>query len=360
MATILDVLLFMLGASLVLFTINAAVRTFVLPRGDNAWFTRFVFHNISKIFHLWAHFADSELGKDRAWAMFAPAALLTLPVAWLASVTVGFAVMFWAVGVRPWYDAFLLSGSSLLTLGFAPVANGAQTLLAFLDAMIGLGLIALLIAYLPTMYSAFSRREVLVAKLEVYAGAPPSPAVIIARMHRIQGITYLSELFTMWETWFAELEESHTTFGPLNFFRSPKPLRSWVTAAGAILDSAALTLSVLDVPRQPRAALCIRSGYLALRSIADFFGFDYDPDPDPDDPISITRAEFDEVCAYLREQGVELKQDRDQAWRDFSGWRVNYDAVLIAIAAVTLAPPAPWSSDRAKLLPVRNQKRLRI
>ena len=40
---------------------------------------------------------------------------------------------------------------------------------------------------------------------------------------------------------------------------------------------------------RPRPALCIRSGFLALREIADFFGFDHDPDPSPDDPISIAQ-----------------------------------------------------------------------
>lgn len=34
------------------------------------------------------------------------------------------------------------------------------------------------------------------------------------------------------------------------------------------------------------------------------------------------------------------------AWRDFAGWRVNYDTVLVALAGLTMAPYAPWSSDR--------------
>ena len=44
--------------------------------------------------------------------------------------------------------------------------------------------------------------------------------------------------------------------------------------------------------------------------------------------------------------GVPLKPDRDQAWRDFAGWRVNYDVALVALARLTMAPMAPWSSDR--------------
>ncbi|HMA36001.1 MAG TPA: hypothetical protein VKY74_16175, partial [Chloroflexia bacterium] len=80
--------------------------------------------------------------------------------------------------------------------------------------------------------------------------------------------------------------------------------------------------------------------------IADFFRIPYDHDPHPGDPISVTRQEFDTACDELARQGVPLKSDRDQAWRDWAGWRVNYDTVLLALATLTMAPYAPWSSDR--------------
>lgn len=353
MNTFLNILAFSLGAWLVIYTLNAAIRSFVLPRGDNVWLTRIIFHKIWQFFELRIKWAKTEEEREGILAMYTPVTLLIIPVVWLTLVTLGFMGMFWALGVRPMYTAFVLSGSSLLTLGFAPVATLAQTLLAFLEAILGLILIALLIAYLPTMYAAFSRRENLVARLEVYAGSPPTAVEIIARMHRLKGIAYLEEVYTQWEIWFAEIEEAQTTFGPLNFFRSPKPHRSWVTASAAVLDSAALLLSTLDVPREPRAALCIRAGYLALRSIADFFGFAYAPTPEYGAPIQITREEFDLACAQLETQGLTLKPDRDQAYQDFAGWRINYEEVLLAIAAITLAPDAPWSTDRAKLLPTR-------
>jgi hypothetical protein len=41
-----------------------------------------------------------------------------------------------------------------------------------------------------------------------------------------------------------------------------------------------------------------------------------------------------------------MKADRQQAWEDFAGWRVNYDTVLRALAKLTMAPEAPWISDR--------------
>jgi len=43
---------------------------------------------------------------------------------------------------------------------------------------------------------------------------------------------------------------------------------------------------------------------------------------------------------------VPLKPDRDRAWRDFAGWRVNYDTTLLTLARLTVAPAAPWTSDR--------------
>src|SRR3972149_2496517 len=77
-------------------------------------------------------------------------------------------------------------------------------------------------------------------------------------------------------------------------------------------------------------------------------GTPHAPDPKPTDPISITREQFDYTLRILEEEGVPLKPDRDQAWRDFAGWRVNYDAVLLALAKLTMAPPAPWSSPEMR------------
>ena len=77
------------------------------------------------------------------------------------------------------------------------------------------------------------------------------------------------------------------------------------------------------------------------------------------DPISITRAEFDEVIHKLEEAGVPIKADREQAWKDFAGWRVNYDRVLLVLCTLVMAPQAPWSSDRApkfKMPPLFIQK----
>jgi hypothetical protein len=344
---ILRVLAFLAGATLVVGALNSAVKTFILPRGAPEQLTRFVFIAVRRLFNLRLRRAPTYADRDRVLALYAPVGLLGLPAAWLLLVLVGYTAMYWALGAPDARSAFTLSGSSLLTLGFAAADDLPKTVLSFTEAAVGLFLVAILISYLPTMYAAFARRETAVTLLEVRAGSPPSAVEMILRHHRLGRIEVLHKTWEDWEIWFADIEESHSSLAALIFFRSPRPERSWVTAAGAVMDAAALVTSTVDLPHDPAADLCIRAGYLALRHISDFFYIAYDPDPKPTDPISITRAEYDAACDELAANGVPLKPDRDQSWRDFAGWRVNYDTVLLALAALTAAPPAPWSSDRA-------------
>jgi hypothetical protein len=273
---------------------------------------------------------------------------LSLLFVWLLLAWVGFAAMFWASGTAPWRAALRESGSALMTLGFAAPHGALHTLLAFAEAATGLTLIALLIAYLPGIYGAFARSETAVKLLEVRAGSPPSAIEMLSRFHRIHGWQALGEQWHIWESWFADVDESHTSLAALVFFRSPRPQHSWLTAAGAVLDAASLARSTIDIPADPRADLCIRAGYLALRHITATFRHSYPADPHyPAQPISVTREEYDAACEVLAAAGIPLKADRDQAWLDFAGWRVNYDEVLLTLCRLIVAPPAPWSSDRA-------------
>jgi len=348
-----------IGIVIVIGTVISAIKTFVLPRGVNVWLTRFIFRSISRFFRFRSHHASYEQ-RDQNMAMFAPVTLVIMPMILLALVLAGYMFLFWALGPQPIEEIFKLSGSSLLTLGYASVDSVPHKILEFSEAMIGLILVALLIAYLPTMYAAFARREAQVALWEAWADSPPTAYQMISRSYRTGELEQLREVWLNWQLWFAELEESHTSLAPVAFFRSPKPERSWVTAAGSALDAAALVLSTVDIAWEPRAAFCIRTGYISLRHIATYFGIPFESDPQPDDSISISRVEFDGVCDRLAAGGVPLKVDREQAWRDFAGWRVNYDGVLLALAELTMAPYAPWISDRSVVSHKRRNKPIRL
>lgn len=346
MGTLGDVALGITGSIFVVAVLDSAIRTFVLPRGAPTPLTRAVFVSMRAVFNgmtkLGGHTYEA---RDRIMALYAPLTLLVLPMVWLAMVMGGYLLLFHAVSLSGWRESFDTSGSSLLTLGFSMPSDLPGTLLAFSEAAIGLLLLTLLIAYLPTIYGAFSRREVLMAKLAIRAGDPPWGVGILARAEEMERFHLLDEMWSDWQTWFAELEETHTSLAVLSFFRSPRADRSWVTSAGAVLDAASLYVSA--VRWSAHAGTCIRSGFTALRAVAGYFGIPFDSDPAPTDPISITREEFDEALEVLGRAGVPLREDHDQAWRDFAGWRVNYDRPMLGLAGLVMPPYAPWSSDRS-------------
>ena len=343
---VLRVLLFLAGAAIVLWGIRSVIRTFLVPRALRATLGRAVFIGVRRILRLWAGERQDYAMRDRVMAYYAPVALITLLVVWVAILLVGFTAMFSALGNVSPVEAFTIAGSSMFTLGFATREGAPIVMLDFIAAGTGLVFLALFITYLPSLYSGFQRRERGVAKLEVRAGQPPSGVYLIELAWIVGRLENLRDLFAEWEDWFTDVDESHSALPALAFFRSTHSDQSWITAAGAILDAASLYDSSVDTPRIPEPQYMIRSGYLCLRHLAEFFQIPVDHDPRPDDPISIRREEFDEVYDRLAHSGVPVRTDRDQCWRDFAGWRVNYDSALVGLARLTMAPLARWSSDR--------------
>lgn len=347
----MQIIVFIIGLSIVILTFFSALSTFVLPRAARSKLNRIVFGITRRIIEGVIRHLPTYEQRDAVMAYYAPVSLMLLVPAWYLLIMVGYAMMYWSLGVGDSFVDLRLSGSSLLTLGFASPENPFVNLLTFSEALLGLVLVALLMAYLPTMYSAFSRREQAVNMLEVRAGNPPSAEEMLLRFHRIQGLGKLGDYWKTWESWFADVEESHTTLPALVFFRSPRSDMSWITAAGTVLDTASITLSAVDIPYEFSAALSIRAGFIALRRIADYFDISYPRDPHyPTTPISVTREEFDSVLNNLSEAGLPIKADREKAWTDFAGWRVNYDRVLLVLCSLVMPPQTPWSSDRAPKL----------
>ena len=356
MELVLRIVSVALGAFLVAAAVTSAIKTVVIPRHASSAITRTVFKVLRAIYELLTPASMSFERRDRLLATYAPLGMLALLVAWIGLAFLGYAAIFWGLdGATSVTVALELSGSSLLTLGFLRPTTFWLMMVSFTEAAIGLFLLALLITYLPSINTAFSRREQGVTSLSVRAGEPPSGIEMVLRFWRLERMTELHEVWVEWERWFVDVEETHTSFSALSFFRSPQTDHSWVTAAGAVLDAAALVNSSIDVPHDVQADICVRAGYLSLRRIAEGFGIGFDRDPAPDDPISITRQEWEDAMDDLAASGVPIKVDRDRAWRDFAGWRVNYDTVLLRLADLTDAPYAMWSSDRGVLAPVRSR-----
>jgi hypothetical protein len=324
----------------------SALHTVVVPRGERPKLTALVFLSVRRSLDLPLRRASAHR-REQLLQRYAPVALVLLAGTWAVLVIIGFTPLHWALGELNWIEALQVSGSSLTTLGFVSADPTPSRLIEILEALIGLGLVGLLISFLPTIYNSYSQREILVAQLSSRAGQPPSAANFVIRQQSIRGLENLEETWAEWEDWFSFVEESHSSYPSLIYFRSGEG-RSWLTAAGALLDSAAMIEAAVDIPNQPSAALCLRSGFLCLREVAAQFLIQFDPSPQPDDPIRVSRSEFDECWNSLEAAGVPLVADQDQAWRDWSGWRVNYEDALLGLCALAEPPWALWSSDRVE------------
>lgn len=330
----------------------SVLRTVVLPRAVPARLARFSFLAVRQVLLLRLRLggrSDYDT-RDRVFALQAPLGLFAQLLAWSLLIMLYFAALFWALsgaGVTGTAiaQAIELSSSSIVTLGIDRPTGLVRHLVAFADAGVGLTLLALVITYLPSLYSAFSRREALITKLVVRAGSPPSGPSLLAHTWELSRFEQLEEVWNGWEDWFIELGESHTTFPQLGFFRSPHPRNHWVLAAEAVLDGAALTITTVDVPRQSRSEMCLDAGVSALIAIADFLGIPHQPpDPEGKAEILLSRETFEQGRRTMGEAGVPMREDADAAWLAFGGVRARYEPLIAVLGRMTDAPRSDWSS----------------
>lgn len=288
-----------------------------------------------------------------------PVLLLARLALWMAFGVVGFGLVVWGTGHDTLTQSMVESGSSVFTLGFATRPGTVPALVAFLAAAFGLVVVALQIAYLPALYSAFNRRETLVTMLESRAGVPAWGPELLARHHLVRIQQNLGVLYGAWERWAADVAESHTTYPALLRLRSPHPDNNWLAALTAVLDSGALLLALCPATAPAEARLCVRMGFTCLRDIARVLGLPFDPDPRPDQPIRLPFADFAAAVARMDAAGVPRERTPEEAWPHFRGWRVNYESIADALAELLVVPPAPWlgQSGPPPALPSRPEDR---
>jgi hypothetical protein len=349
------------GVLLVLTAWGSVIGTLIVPRPAGGWLTRWVDRIVNAAYRLATNGIANPKRRDRVLATQAAAILLAQLVAWLAIFYVGYSLLLW-----PFVSTGLGSAFSMASPGvFGPNAavGNAQKVFADLAAFTALVAVTLQIAYLPTLYSEFNRRENEVSLLNARAGVPSWGPELLARTHYALGsgsstIDTLPDLYAQWERWAADVAESHTTYLPLVRFRSPRPLSSWVTALLAVLDSAALylALSPQSAPVVP-ARLCLRSGFLCLTEVARAMDIDVPEIADPAARISLTYDEFLDAVTRMQKVNFPIERNPADAWPDFVGWRVNYEQAAYALAAAVDAVPAMWSGPRrrpvAAIAPIR-------
>ncbi|HTT50392.1 MAG TPA: hypothetical protein VMH35_03175 [Streptosporangiaceae bacterium] len=342
---------FALGLFLVVIDGNSVVGTLIVPRPAGGRLMVWV----DRANHAWFGLVTAPIGdyrrRDQVLAAEAATLLIWQLVAWLGVAYLGFTLMLWPF-VPNFSDALDTAGPALWFIGDSSVHGWGERLVQYAAAFFGLVTVTLQIAYLPTLYSAFNRRETDIALLNARAGVPSWGPELLARTHYALGsgqstIGTLPDFYEQWERWAADIAESHTTYLPLVRFRSPRPLSSWVTALLSVLDSAAMYLALSpNAAPTVQARLCLRSGFQCFGDIARALGTAVPLEPDTSQGISLTYDDFLKGIAHMRKVDFPIERDPADAWPDFVGWRVNYEQAAYAVARNVNAVPALWSGPR--------------
>jgi ion channel len=341
----------LIGALVIYLALNDVFASVIVPRPTPSRY-RPAGIFVRSTWRMWCLGVDpSGEGGERRLGIYAPLALIGLVVVWIAMLLLGYGLLFLALGgetrppIQDLQNAVYVAASSFTTIGDSDLDlhGGGPRTLAIVAAVTGLGVVALTITYLFSLYGSLERRELAVTTLDARAGAPPSGVRLLEEAARSGSTGDLGRLFAEWESWAAHVLDTHQAHPILAYFRSSHDRESWVSAVGALLDAATLMLTTMaDGPRGP-ATFMRGTGAHLVEDLVRIFGLDAG-----DADAGVERSEFDDAYARLAAAGYSLR-DRDGAWTDFAASRAQYAAGLSALARHFVVPPALWISDRSVL-----------
>jgi len=236
-----------------------AFETIVLPRTvtRRIRLARVYFRGTWRVWTRCARMFQSEGRRERFFAIYGPLSLLGLLTVWAMGLVLSFALLLWSDGSRlqktgggpPGFaDDLYMSGTTFVTLGLGDVhpLGGFARLLTVLEAGMGFGFLAIVIAYFPVLYQSFSRREVRLTLLDAWAGSPPAAGEILRRLAEAGELHALEPFLKEWEYWCSELLESQISYPVVAFFRSQHQRQSWLSALTTILDVSSLIVVGID------------------------------------------------------------------------------------------------------------------
>jgi hypothetical protein len=347
----------LLGILLILLVVWDLFETIVVPRPTPGWFRvgRYLVRGSWRIVR--------ALGRGRGGAphdtllgLFAPAMTLVLLGAWLGLIVLGYGLILFAIrdqlspipqdlGTTVYFAA-----SSVLTLGFGDIVavGPAARAVVVVAAVSGLGIVALVVTFLFSLYGSYQRREVQVVTLQAAAGAPPSAVTLLETYARLELVDRLPGLFAEWERWAAEVLDTHVAYPLLGFFRSSHDNLSWISALGTVLDAASLVLTTTAGVPRGEAELFKRVGTHLVEDISNLgfqagIGGNLQPGASQ---TGLGRNAFD--LAYVRLAGVGYDLvPGDMAWREFEAARAAYASRLEAMADYWATPTNSWLESAA-------------
>jgi hypothetical protein len=243
------------GLFILLATLWEAFETIILPRRVTRPF------RLARMFYrvTWTGWATinrlirSKKLRDAHLSYYGPLSLIGLFVTWAILLVSAFAMLQWAAGsainapgeTPTFRTDFYLSGTTFFTLGLGDVTPKTTLAKAItvIEGGTGFGFLGLMISYLPTLYGAFSQRELNISLLDARAGSPPTASELLRRHAHFADSEVLTPYLRDWEIWAAQLMESHLSYPVLCYFRSQHDNQSWLAAFAAVLDVCALLIA---------------------------------------------------------------------------------------------------------------------
>lgn len=357
----LELVIGILGCTI---TMVDAFQTIILPRRPKGRF------RLTRLFYLvtwspWAAAAghiSNKKAREQFLSIFGPLSLLVLFLLWGSLLIASFACILFGLGT-PYLDSSLSSGShpvasvrtdlyvsgtTLTTLGPGDVVPHSQIarFVMVIESGAGLGFVALVISYVPVLYSAFSHREVSVALLDARAGSPPTSSELLARHAFDGGELALIALLAEWERWSAEILESHVSYPILCFYRSQHDNQSWLAALTTILDTCALLITSIDGPASRQAQLTFAIARHAAVDLGHLFHLDARLADIAADPNRNRLPDhlFTRLCSSLTRSGIRLCRNHHTAER-LNTIRALYEPQVLALSEQLLLPLPLWITE---------------
>lgn len=334
-----------LGALLFVIILTDTFETVILPRGvtRGAGLARLFY---GWMWRLWVGLSGlAGKRKEGFLSAFGPVSLPLLLSVWALGLILSFALVIWGVsgllhasGQRQFLVELYMSGSTFFTLGLGDVAprDGITKLLVVVEAGVGFGFLALVIGYLPVLYSAFSRRETHISLLDARASSPPTAGELLRRYGLANATDRLPVLLEGWEMWSAELMESHLSYPVLTYYRSQHDRQSWVAAMTTILDTCALIkIGIKDIPAW-QAHLTFAMARHAIVDLAHILKVA------PKQPTSdrLPPEELARLREALAEAGLPLLSSNVE--EELAGVRSLYEPYVFALAEYLVFDLPPW------------------
>ena len=283
--------------------------------------------------------------------VFGPLSVLMLFGVWAGGLILSFGMVQWAAGwmmgdtgtVHSFRTQLYLSGTSFFTLGLGDVIPHTPfaRFVTVAEAGMGFAFLAVIISYLPVLYGSFSRREANISLLDARAGSPPTAAELLRRHVRQQNLEALNDYLRAWESWAAELMESHLSYPVLCYFRSQHNNQSWVSALATILDACALLMAHTEGALRWQAEMTFAICRHALVDLAQAMAIP---------PRLVSHDRFDaSVLAEMREIlgacGAPLCKART-AEETLEQLRAMYEPYLFGFSERLLMPLPLWSPSK--------------